>query len=402
VYATLFPALTADVIASVLEQYGANRQTALDQLVMLNKVVSSQHDPASAADGPLFDGWGGGGDSTADERDDAQAPLVVVVEGRAAPEANKPSVAGDAPASCEPDLTEQEKLGYLGAEFPGAALQALQAALDGSDGQLADAMRLLHTFEREDAAAEAERQVARAAAAAGADVEHLDSLSLDLISTAVATPPAAPPAPAAPLPPHVQARVSCLAAAFPAVAEESLQVALECAGFDLDEAKTVLREQGYTEARLAGGEEFVGYVEDAPAPARSTATTSRPSNRITVDDITAGMPSRKAETLRNQIIYDVSPLSAERAAPPACLPAPRAPASLGPSPPPLPPRSCCRRSAATCSASSPPPPSSLHRPTWRRRAGSGGWRRTWRAAPTSCAPSSRSSRRGVRRASGGA
>jgi hypothetical protein len=180
------------------------------------------------------------------------------------------------------DLTNEEKISVLTLDYPSFSKEELQAALDGSNGRLEDAMRLLASFLDEDSAATQRQQTERPSTADVLRlVEELEAEEQKGMAAAAAV-----PAPVDPM----TAQLDALAAKFPDMERDGLMVSLELASFDVEAAERVLRDQ------MA--------AEEAPPPAPLP---------LAGDAAPVPFPPRRmSETARNQEIYEQERANADR------------------------------------------------------------------------------------------
>lgn len=250
-YHDLFHTLEREVVADVLQRYSDTPQTALEQLSMLS--ICMEDAKAGKANGvqlPEDCSW-----------DDGSS-----WDGTPSPPASPPAL--DAAL-----LSDADSLEALQAEFGAVTEDEARGALTACDFNLAAAAKLLRVVHEE----------ALAAAQAA---------------------PAPPPPPTFAEKAAQHPAVALLAQRFPSVPTESVEVALQCSEFSIQEAASVLVAQGYTEA--AGVREAQAAAQAAAlAPKRRVATLAeaKPMPRP-VPVPAAGMSVSDLSHLQVQTIYD--------------------------------------------------------------------------------------------------
>lgn len=218
----------------MLQRHADAPQTALDQLIMLQRCVDDAAATAAAA-GELPDSsawescsgsedehaFGGGGVGASWAQDLTPEELAALEQGTFPPDLQQGQ---HQPAAAAPagTLSQEEQLTALKAECGGMPDRDLAEALAACDGDLFAAAELLRSFAAEDAAA------AAGASSAGLNGGALLGGEAGVAATvpAPAVLPSALPEPAGgpELPLHVGPKVQHLARRFPGAPTESLQV----------------------------------------------------------------------------------------------------------------------------------------------------------------------------------
>eukprot|EP00887_Chlorella_sp_A99_P006800 scaffold2.g6800.t1 len=199
---SMFPSLEREVIADVLQHH--TPQAGLEQLLMLSACVEeAERGPGYVPDEAAWDASAWDSASSTTSGDEALA-LALHHE---APASSSPPAA----SSGTDDLTAEDKLAVLQAEFEALSVQEISSVLLACDNKLSAAVDVLRSFAQECAGAQQEPAVALT--------------QQDPAIRAIA--------------PLVQQ----LAVRFPALPEDSLQVALQLAGNSLSEACRILSEQ---------------------------------------------------------------------------------------------------------------------------------------------------------------
>lgn len=264
---TMFPSLKAEVVADVLQRHADAPQTALDQLIMLQRCVDDAAATAAVA-GELPDplawescsgsgsedehGLGGGGAGASWAQDLTPEELAAMEQGTFPPDLlegqrhEQPAAA--APAGGAGWLSQEDQLAVLKAQFGGMPDRELAEALGACDGDVFAAAELLRSFMAEDAAG-------AGMSSAGLNGGVLLG-SMAGVAATVPAPAALPSALLEPggssvLPQHVGPKVQHLARRFPGAPTEALQVALAATENDLVAARRTLRENGYSEVEVA-------------------------------------------------------------------------------------------------------------------------------------------------------
>ena len=120
-------------------------------------------------------------------------------------------------------------------EFPAASNEERQAALDGSFGNLEDALQLLSSFKEQD-----EAQQGRTGPQ---DLSPADAAAILALADEAPPPGPDPGDPLLDLSAEQVSKLQLLALFYPNVSTEALAVARHVTGFDVDAAKGVLWEQ---------------------------------------------------------------------------------------------------------------------------------------------------------------
>lgn len=212
------------------------------------------------------------------------------------------------------DLTNEEKISLLSIEFPSFTEQELQAALDGSNGKLDQAIALLNSFQEEDAGYGSRHQGSQPTQTAIENHAEFNALIDEMSAIKAEFAPSQLDQPAqfydlgdvyeTPTD-EITTQLEELSMKFPSIPRESLMVALELTSFDLDAAQKILDEQ-------------TGGVSEEPLPEQlsqpiSQLSTSISTNTPSKDRIHAVVaaarrqaPPKLPDHVRNQQIYDVS------------------------------------------------------------------------------------------------
>lgn len=301
------------VVADVLQRHADAPQTALDQLIMLQRCVDDAAATAAVA-GELPDpltwescsgsgsedehGLGGGGAGASWAQDLTPEELAAMEQGTFPPDLPE-GQQHEQPAAAAPTggtgwLSQEDQLAVLKAQFGGMPDRDLAEALGACDGDLFAAAELLRTFMAEDAAGAG---MGTAGLNGGVLVGGMAGVAATVPAPAVLPSALPEPGGSSILPQHVGPKVQHLARRFPGAPSEALQVrylfmvtfvlfggsshnvspalknspcllltqvALAATDNDLVAARRTLRENGYSE------------VEVAPSPAASIARLRPP------------------------------------------------------------------------------------------------------------------------------